>query len=378
MSFAELGLSPKVLEAVTAAGYSTPTAIQAAAIPVVTAGRDKALIVWKLAEGGPGGRTLKKDQAIERIVVEDAKYTKPLEERLVEDNNLLTEFRQVKSRDKFYRRQQERSNRQANKALGFSVEEEAEGGEEAEPAEDDGENIGKASFSTQRPALLYRRRTAEEEAHYQLRYHQFLRSTIYEYMGVFHDKDIEEASQHRSSLINPQSLRWPTGAPYFTEEEVEDALQFRRNFAQAQQDYEDYIYGSEFLRSSGTHVDRLNAERAALRSATLEHLGEVGLVESVRRVGGEGAREKAEVLNAQAAGFGEEWRVEGEGEEQLLVKVRKLESLLPLDRVAHLEQFIAQHGEDVSQQQAALFEKHYSAMRQGGTIPDEVSDAFGV
>ena len=33
MNFSELGLSPKVLEAISAAGYTTPTTIQAEAIP---------------------------------------------------------------------------------------------------------------------------------------------------------------------------------------------------------------------------------------------------------------------------------------------------------------------------------------------------------
>ncbi len=39
-SFAELGLSPEILRAVTESGYTTPTPIQAQAIPVVLAGRD--------------------------------------------------------------------------------------------------------------------------------------------------------------------------------------------------------------------------------------------------------------------------------------------------------------------------------------------------
>jgi len=39
-TFADLGLSPKVQAAITAAGYANPTPIQAAAIPVAVAGRD--------------------------------------------------------------------------------------------------------------------------------------------------------------------------------------------------------------------------------------------------------------------------------------------------------------------------------------------------
>ncbi len=50
MSFSTLGLSPKVLEAVTAAGYTIPTAIQAEAIPHALARRD----VLGLAQTGSG------------------------------------------------------------------------------------------------------------------------------------------------------------------------------------------------------------------------------------------------------------------------------------------------------------------------------------
>jgi superfamily II DNA/RNA helicase len=49
-SFAELGLSAKVLEAATAAGYTTPTPIQAQAIPVALTGRD----VLGIAQTGTG------------------------------------------------------------------------------------------------------------------------------------------------------------------------------------------------------------------------------------------------------------------------------------------------------------------------------------
>jgi superfamily II DNA/RNA helicase len=50
MSFADLGLSPDLLKAVEDAGYSTPTPIQAQAIPHVLAGRD----VLGLAQTGTG------------------------------------------------------------------------------------------------------------------------------------------------------------------------------------------------------------------------------------------------------------------------------------------------------------------------------------
>ena len=50
MSFSALGLSPKVLEAVTAAGYTTATPIQAQAIPFALQRRD----VLGLAQTGSG------------------------------------------------------------------------------------------------------------------------------------------------------------------------------------------------------------------------------------------------------------------------------------------------------------------------------------
>ncbi len=49
-TFADLGLSPKVQAAITAAGYVTPTPIQAAAIPVAVTGRD----VLGIAQTGTG------------------------------------------------------------------------------------------------------------------------------------------------------------------------------------------------------------------------------------------------------------------------------------------------------------------------------------
>jgi hypothetical protein len=49
-----------------------------------------------------------------------------------------------------------------------------------------------------------------------------------------------------------------------SEEEIEDALQFRRDYKAAQQEYEDYIYGSEYVRSSGIHLKDLNSRRKDL------------------------------------------------------------------------------------------------------------------
>jgi hypothetical protein len=87
-----------------------------------------------------------------------------------------------------------------------------------ESREIDGENVGKHHFSTARPQFFYRKRTPEEAAIYLRRYNQFIRSNIYEYMGVFHDKLIEEAVTGQPSVLNPQSLKFLDGSPLLTEE----------------------------------------------------------------------------------------------------------------------------------------------------------------
>ncbi|VAW07763.1 ATP-dependent RNA helicase Atu1833, partial [hydrothermal vent metagenome] len=50
MSFADLGLEPKLLDAIAAAGYETPTPIQKAAIPPALENRD----VLGIAQTGTG------------------------------------------------------------------------------------------------------------------------------------------------------------------------------------------------------------------------------------------------------------------------------------------------------------------------------------
>ncbi|TIS60958.1 DEAD/DEAH box helicase, partial [Mesorhizobium sp.] len=50
MTFADLGLSPKVLSAVTDAGYTEPTPIQAGAIPHALLGKD----ILGIAQTGTG------------------------------------------------------------------------------------------------------------------------------------------------------------------------------------------------------------------------------------------------------------------------------------------------------------------------------------
>ena len=168
------------------------------------------------------GRVLPKDGKTEKIKLENTKYTVSREAKLIEEHNLITKPKDVYNRDKMYERIRERNNRLADEALGIRSYEETHQGEEAEeeevdPNSHDGENIGKHHFSTYRPPNLYRALTIEESALYEKRFNDFLRNTIYEYMGVFHDHLIEEAVTGQLSSLNPQSLKFINGTPFLTE-----------------------------------------------------------------------------------------------------------------------------------------------------------------
>ena len=56
MTFAELGLNPAILSAITACGYTTPTPIQEQSIPLVLAGND--VIATAQTGTGKGARGL--------------------------------------------------------------------------------------------------------------------------------------------------------------------------------------------------------------------------------------------------------------------------------------------------------------------------------
>ena len=53
MTFTDLGLSPKVLSAVTDAGYIKPTPIQAGAIPHALLGKDVLVVGLRTEQGTP-------------------------------------------------------------------------------------------------------------------------------------------------------------------------------------------------------------------------------------------------------------------------------------------------------------------------------------
>jgi hypothetical protein len=333
----------------------------------------------ELAELELYGRVLPKASRVEKIKVEDATYVPNTKDELVRDNFLLNNSMGIYARNKFYDRQRERNNRLSDEAEGIvhtppvADEEipEIEGDAAAVMDADADGSIGKAGFSTHKPASLYRKRTAEEQAHYFRRLFHFTRSTIYEYMGIFQDKTIEEVVDHKAQVLNPQAIKWPNGSPYLTEQELTTVLQFRRDFQAAQDDYESYILGNEFIKSAGINIDKLRANFKEYESAALQHITDVGVVEEIKKVKGSDLEKKVGILNAQVAEFGEEYRLEkGKGDEAHLLKMRKLEHLLPLDRVEHLEKFIAEHGSDVTEGQSTVFHKYFTQMKEKDSIPD--------
>src|SRR5579883_152558 len=73
MKFSELGLSDKVLKAVEASGYDTPTPIQAQAIPIALAGQD----VLGIAQTGTGKTAAFTLPMIDRLVAGRSKARMP-------------------------------------------------------------------------------------------------------------------------------------------------------------------------------------------------------------------------------------------------------------------------------------------------------------
>jgi len=96
-----------------------------------------------------------------------------------------------------------------------------------------------------------------------------VRGLIYEYMGVFQDKLLEETVTGNLQSMNPQSLTFLDGTPFLTEEEIPDILQFRRDFEFAQSDYEDFVYGNEFAKSSGVNLKSIFSDYQSFEASAL-------------------------------------------------------------------------------------------------------------
>lgn len=75
----------------------------------------------ELAEEELFGRVLPKDDNIERFIVDNDKYKEMRQTQLTRDNLLLTTFRQLQVRQKFYKRAFERNNRLAVEAEGMNI-----------------------------------------------------------------------------------------------------------------------------------------------------------------------------------------------------------------------------------------------------------------
>jgi len=100
MPFSKLGLSPQVLEGVTAAGYAEPTAIQLRAIPLVMAGRD----LIGCAQTGTGKTAafalpilsrLERHGAARALVLEPTRELAAQVETAIRDYGRFTELRMV-------------------------------------------------------------------------------------------------------------------------------------------------------------------------------------------------------------------------------------------------------------------------------------------
>lgn len=93
------------------------------------------------------------------------------------------------------------------------------------------------------------------------------------------------------------------------------------------------------------------------RLEAIQHLIDVGIVEETRRVEGkeEELKAKVRILNNEAANFGEEYRIEKHDDSNYLVKIRKLEPLLPLDRISHLESVVQEIDSSISREEATIF-----------------------
>ena len=89
MNFNELGLSDKVLQAVEATGYTTPTPIQEQAIPVVLSGRD----LFGCAQTGTG-KTAAFSLPIIQLLSEPQPQGKPQKRRTIR-SLILTPTREL-------------------------------------------------------------------------------------------------------------------------------------------------------------------------------------------------------------------------------------------------------------------------------------------
>ena len=124
-------------------------------------------------------------------------------------------------------------------------------------------------------------------------------------MGVFHDKLVEEAIEGQFHHLNPQLLTFSDGSPLLSEEELTKVLQFRRDLSTAQNDFEDFVYGSQFIKSKNVDLKKIFANYKEFEINNLTHLNEVGIVEDLRTIENnldeDAVKQKTNILNTEFA-----------------------------------------------------------------------------
>src|SRR3954465_11662826 len=93
MGFKKLSVSPSILQTLDAEGYHTPTAIQAAAIPLVLAGKD----VVGVAQTGTGKTAAFAVPIIERLMNPANKIPSSSVDSQVEAHNVAKSARKVRA-----------------------------------------------------------------------------------------------------------------------------------------------------------------------------------------------------------------------------------------------------------------------------------------
>jgi hypothetical protein len=75
--------------------------------------------------------------------------------------------------------------------------------------------------------VAFRKRTPLEEVNYILRYCEYVRDIINEYVGVFSEHRLKGDSSNKAvsaTFLNPRQLTFSDGTPYITEQDLPKAL----------------------------------------------------------------------------------------------------------------------------------------------------------
>ena len=105
-------------------------------------------------------------------------------------------------------------------------------------------------------------------------------------MGVFDDKSIEQSINNTVTIINPRTLKFIDGTDFLRESEVTKALQFRRDLAQAQKDYDSFVLNYEYVKSKGVSAQNICTNSQQIIQTSFDNLNSVGVVEEAIKVEG--------------------------------------------------------------------------------------------